>query len=265
MDVVIFLQALILGVVEGLTEFLPVSSTGHLIVVGEWLNFTGEMANSFEVVIQLGAILAVCWEYRSKITTVMCTLDKDKNARKLVYNLMLGFLPAAMLGFFFIKDIKYYLFNPFSVACALIVGGFIILLVEKKHPQVRVNTIDEISPIDALKIGFAQCFALIPGTSRSGATIMGAMLFGLERKVATEFSFFLAIPVIFAATIYDLYKNWAILTIHDLPIFAVGFIAAFLSAFIAVKALLRFIATHTFIPFAWYRIGLGVAILIWMI
>lgn len=264
MDVIIYLQALILGVVEGLTEFLPISSTGHLIVVGEWLNFKGEVASSFEVVIQLGAILAVCWEYRAKLTNVLFNANTDKNARKLVYNLVLGFLPAALIGFFFIKDIKAYLFNPVVVGWALIIGGLIIWWVERKPQPVRVNTLQEIRPMDALKIGFAQCLALIPGASRSGATIMGGILFGLERKVATEFSFFLAIPVIFAAALYDLYKNWSILTISDFPIFAIGFIAAFLSAFIAVKALLRFIATHTFMPFAWYRIGLGVGILIWV-
>ena len=264
MDVIIYLQALILGVVEGLTEFLPISSTGHLIVVGEWLNFKGEMANSFEVVIQLGAILAVCWEYRTKLTKVIFNINKDRNAKKLAYNLILGFLPAALIGFFFIKDIKAYLFNPLVVGWALIIGGVIIWWVERKPQPVRVNTVEDIQPMDALKIGFAQCLALIPGASRSAATIMGGILFGLERKVATEFSFFLAMPVIFAATVYDLYKNWSILTWNDLPVFAIGLVAAFISAFITVKGLLRFISTHTFMPFAWYRIGLGVGILIWV-
>ena len=260
MSFILYIQAVILGIVEGFTEFLPISSTGHLIVVGELIRFTGEKANSFDVIVQLGAILAVCWEYRTKLSTVLVTWHTDKSARQLVGNLLLGFLPAAIVGFIFIKSIKLYLFNPFSVAWALIIGGFIILLVEKKHPAVRVSSIDAITSVDALKIGLAQCLDLIPGASRSGATIMGAMLFGVSRKVAIEFSFFLAIPVMFAATIYDVYKHWSIFTLHDLPIFAAGFIAAFLSALIAIKALLRFIATHTFIAFAWYRIACGLVI-----
>lgn len=261
MTFILLIQAIILGIVEGLTEFLPISSTGHLILVGDALQFTGEMANVFEVVIQLGAILAICWEYRVKLFGTVRDFHQSTKARQLFYNLILGFLPAAMLGFFFIHHIKAYLFTPFSVACALIVGGLIILWIEKIPRRIRVNSVDELSAKDALKIGLAQCLALIPGTSRSGSTIMGAMLFGIERKAATEFSFFLAIPVMFAATFYDLYKSWAILSVADLPVFAVGFIAAFLSALLAVKALLRFITTHTFIPFAWYRIILGGLIL----
>jgi undecaprenyl-diphosphatase len=261
MSFILFIQAFFLGIVEGLTEFLPISSTGHLIIAGELINFTGELANSFNIVIQLGAILAVCWEYRTKINTVISTLPTNSYSRRLVFNLILGSLPAALIGFFFINTIKFYLFNPFSVACALIIGGLIILLVEKKYHHAQVVSIDDITPKDALKIGLAQCFALIPGTSRSGATIMGAMLFGIERKVATEFSFFLAIPVMFAATFFDIYKHWSVFTLSNLPIFVVGFMAAFLSAFIAVRTLLRFIATHTFIAFAWYRVALGIVIL----
>jgi undecaprenyl-diphosphatase len=261
MSFILFIQAVFLGIIEGLTEFLPISSTGHLIVAGEVINFTGELANSFDIVIQLGAILAVCWEYRTKISTVFKTLPTHYASRQLTFNLALGFLPAALMGFLFIKPIKLYLFNPFSVACALIIGGIIILLIEKTYHPTRVSSIEDIQPKDALKIGLAQCFALIPGTSRSGATIMGAMFFGIERKVATEFSFFLAIPIMFAATFFDIYKHWSIFTLHNLPVFIIGFLSAFLSALVAVRALLRFIAHHTFIAFAWYRIALGSLIL----
>lgn len=261
MDFIILIKALILGIVEGLTEFLPVSSTGHLIVVGDLIHFNSDIAHSFEIVIQLGAILAICWEYRKKIGTVIHTLPTNISSRKLIYNLIWAFLPAAILGFLFIKPIKYYLFNPFSVACALIIGGLIILWIEKRPQKNQITILEEITARDAFKIGLAQCIALIPGASRSGATIMGAILFGVERKVATEFSFFLAIPVIFAATIYDVYKHWSLFTLSDLPVFIVGCIAAFFSAFIAVKALLRFITTHTFIVFAWYRIIFGIVIL----
>ena len=223
MDLLLLLKAFILGVVEGLTEFLPISSTGHLIVVGDLLNFNDEVGKVFEVVIQLGAILAVCWEYRVRLTGVAVRLPSDPAARRFVSNLVIAFLPAAVLGLAFIKIIKGYLFNPFSVAVAFIVGGLIILLIEARHHRVRVEHVDDMDWRDALKVGFAQCFALIPGTSRSGATIMGGMIFGLSRQAATEFSFFLAIPTMFAATFYDLYKHWDLLHAHDFGTFAVGF------------------------------------------
>jgi undecaprenyl-diphosphatase len=261
MDLLLLLKAFILGVVEGLTEFLPISSTGHLIVVGDLLNFNDEVGKVFEVVIQLGAILAVCWEYRVRLTGVAVRLPSDPAARRFVSNLVIAFLPAAVLGLAFIKIIKGYLFNPFSVAVAFIVGGLIILLVEARHHRVRVEHVDDMDWRDALKVGFAQCFALIPGTSRSGATIMGGMIFGLSRQAATEFSFFLAIPTMFAATFYDLYKHWDLLHAHDFGTFAVGFVTAFVAAFFAVRGLLRYIAHHSFVVFAWYRIVFGLVLL----
>jgi len=261
MEYLLLLKAFILGVVEGLTEFLPISSTGHLIVVGDLLNFNNEVGKVFEVVIQLGAILAVCWEYRVRLTGVAVRLPSDPTARRFVTNLFIAFLPAAVVGLAFIKVIKNYLFNPFSVAIAFIVGGVIILMVEARSRRVLVEHVDDMDWRDALKVGLAQCFALIPGTSRSGATIMGGMIFGLSRQAATEFSFFLAIPTMFAATFYDLYKNWDLLHAHDLGTFAVGFITAFVAAFFAVRGLLRYIAHHSFVVFAWYRIVFGLVLL----
>lgn len=261
MDLLVLLKAFILGVVEGLTEFLPVSSTGHLIVVGDLLNFNNEVGKVFEIVIQLGAILAVCWEYRVRLLGVVTRLPSERSAQRFVANLFIAFLPAAVLGLAFIKVIKTYLFNPFSVAIAFFVGGVIILLVEARERPVRVEHVDDMRWRDALKVGFAQCFALIPGTSRSGSTIMGGMIFGLSRQAATEFSFFLAIPTMFAATFYDLYKNWGLLHAHDFGTFAVGFITAFVAAFFAVRGLLRYIAHHKFTVFAWYRIAFGLVLL----
>ena len=262
MDFLVLLKAFILGVVEGLTEFIPVSSTGHLIIAGDLLNFNDEVGKVFEVVIQLGAILAVCWEYRARLSAVVAGLPGDAAARRFVTNLIVAFLPSAMVGLVFIKVIKAYLFNPLSVAIAFIVGGLIILLVEARARSPRIATIDEMRWSDALKVGMAQCFALIPGTSRSGATIMGGMIFGLSRKTATEFSFFLAIPTMFAATAYDLYKHWDLLHLHDLATFAVGFVTSFVAAFFAVRGLLRFVAHHSFVVFAWYRIVFG-GVLLW--
>lgn len=263
MDLLPLLHAFILGVVEGLTEFLPVSSTGHLIIVGDLLNFNDEVGKVFEIVIQLGAILAVCWEYRARIGTVVVGLGSEPAARRFVANLMIAFLPAAVFGLLFIKTIKAHLFQPFTVAIAFIVGALVIFWVEKKAFHPRIEKVDDMQWQDALKVGLAQTLALIPGTSRSGATIMGGMIFGLSRQAATEFSFFLAIPVMFAATFYDLYKHWALLHVHDLGVFAVGFVTAFISAFIAVKGLLRYIAHHDFLAFAWYRIVFGVILLIY--
>jgi undecaprenyl-diphosphatase len=263
MDVLLLLKAFILGIVEGLTEFLPVSSTGHLIIVGDLLSFNDEVGKVFEIVIQLGAILAVCWEFRARILQVARGVPGDANARRFVANRHIAFLPAAILGLLFIKAIKAHLFNPFSVAIAFIAGALVIFWVEARPRAARIEQVEDMTWQDALKVGLAQCFSLIPGTSRSGATIMGGMLFGLSRKAATEFSFFLAIPIMFAATFYDLYKHWGLLHAQDFATFAVGFATAFVSAFFAVRGLLKYIAHHNFTVFAWYRIVFGVILLIY--
>ena len=263
MDILILIKAFILGIVEGLTEFLPISSTGHLIIVGDLLNFNDEVGKVFEIVIQLGAILAVVWEYRAKIGQVVVDFPRERSAQRFVMNLFIAFLPAAILGLLFIKAIKAHLFNPFAVAIAFIVGALVIFLVEAKERTPRIDSVDDMSWADALKVGLAQCFSLIPGTSRSGSTIMGGMIFGLSRKAATEFSFFLAIPVMFAATFYDTYKHWNLLHAHDFQVFAVGFIMAFISAFFAVRALLKYVAHHNFVPFAWYRLIFGIILLVY--
>ncbi|MBW7902043.1 MAG: undecaprenyl-diphosphate phosphatase [Rhodocyclaceae bacterium] len=261
MDALLLLKALLLGVVEGLTEFLPVSSTGHLIVVGDLIDYNDETSKVFKIVIQLAAILAVCWDYRERLTRVAAGLGNDPAARRFVGLLFVGFLPAAVLGFLFHSTIKNVLFNPITVATALIVGGFVILWLEKRAYHPRIGTVDEMRWPDALKVGFAQALAMIPGTSRSGATIMGGLFFGLSRKTAAEFSFFLAIPTMFAATAYDVYKNWALLRVEDLPVFAVGFVASFVTAMWAVRAFIRFVSSHTFVVFAWYRIVFGALVL----
>jgi undecaprenyl-diphosphatase len=257
--------AVILGLVEGLTEFLPVSSTGHLIVAGSLLNFTGERAKLFEIVIQAGAIVAVCWEYRARLFAVARGLPRDRGAQRFVLNLLIAFLPAAVLGLAFASAIKARLFAPVPVAGAFIAGALVILWAERRQrarpDSVRIRSVDELRWTDALKIGFAQALALIPGTSRSGATIIGGMLFGLSRQAATEFSFFLAIPTLFAATGYDLFKNRHLLSTGDLSMIAVGFVVAFVSAFFTIRALLRYVAHHDFVPFAWYRIAFGLVIL----
>lgn len=263
MDILILFKAFLLGIVEGLTEFLPISSTGHLIIAGDLLSFNDEVGKVFEIVIQLGAILAVCWEYRARLSHVVVGLGSEPAARRFVMNLFIGFLPAAIMGLLFIKAIKAHLFQPFTVAIAFIVGGLVIFWVEKRAFTPRINSVDEMNWKDALKVGCAQVFALIPGTSRSGATIMGGMIFGLSRMAATEFSFFLAIPIMFAATFYDVYKHWELLHAHDLGMFAVGFVTAFISAFIAIRALLRYVAHHSFVVFAWYRVVFGVILLIY--
>lgn len=263
MDFILLFKAFILGIVEGLTEFLPVSSTGHLIIVGDMLNFNDEVGKVFEIVIQLGAILAVCWEYRAKIGQVAAGLPNDARAQRFAFNLFIAFLPAAILGLLFIKAIKAHLFNPFSVAIAFIIGALVIFAVEARQRTPRIENVDDMTWRDALKVGLAQCFSLIPGTSRSGATIMGGMIFGLSRKTATEFSFFLAIPTMFAATFYDFFKHWGLLHAHDFATFAVGFVTAFVSAFVAVRALLKYIAHHNFVGFAWYRLIFGVILLVY--
>ncbi|MGE8329902.1 MAG: undecaprenyl-diphosphate phosphatase [Paraburkholderia nemoris] len=267
MDWLLACKALILGVVEGLTEFLPVSSTGHLIVAGSLLNFTDDHAKTFDVVIQLGAILAVCWEFRRRIGSVVVGLPSRPDARRFTLNVIIATIPAVVLGLLFEKAIKAALFSPVPVAFALVAGGVVILWAEARQRArgdvaARVQNVDDLSPLDALKVGLAQCFALIPGMSRSGSTIIGGMLFGLDRRVATEFSFFLAIPIIFGATAYELYKDWHLLSVDALGSFALGFVAAFISAFACVRWLLRYISAHDFTVFAWYRIGFGLLILL---
>jgi undecaprenyl-diphosphatase len=261
MDITALLHALILGIVEGLTEFLPISSTGHLILVGDLLNFNNEKGKLFEIVIQSGAILAVCWEYRAKIGGVVRGLRREETAQRFALNLAIAFIPTAVLGLLFGKAVKAHLFNPIPVALAFIVGAFVIIWAERRKHTIRIQEVDDLGWVDALKLGFAQTFALIPGTSRSGATIVGGLFFGLSRKAATEFSFFLAIPTLFAATAYDLYKTRGLLAADDLGMFAVGFVAAFVSAFLAVRGLLRYIIRHDFTAFAWYRIVFGLAVL----
>ena len=271
MDLILLAKALILGVVEGLTEFLPISSTGHLILVGDLLDFNDERGKAFEVIIQFGAILAVCWEFRAKLWMVLGSLGSSALSRRFVMNLIIASVPAMALAFVFGKHIKAVLFSPIPVASAFIVGALIIFWAERRqlmnpsnHDE-RIRSVDDLYPLDALKVGIAQCAALIPGTSRSGATIIGGMLFGLPRTVATEFSFFLAIPVIGAATLYESLKLWkspvAISSDFGIAI-VIGFIAAFISAFICVRWLLHYVAHHNFKPFAWYRIAFGLLILL---
>jgi undecaprenyl-diphosphatase len=269
MDILLAIKAIIMGLVEGFTEFLPISSTGHLILAGSLLDFTGEKVKVFEIAIQAGAMLAVMWEYRERIARVLSGMFTERRQQKFVINLIVAFLPAALLGLVFAKAIKAELFKPVPVALAFIIGGLVILWVERKPkgaqtglPMHRVETVDEMTVLDALKIGCAQAFALIPGTSRSGATIIGGMLFGLSRKAATEFSFFLAIPTLLAATVYSVYKERALLSVADLPMFGIGGLAAFVSAFLCVRWLLRYISSHDFTIFAWYRIVFGVIVLI---
>jgi undecaprenyl-diphosphatase len=257
MDFTLLLKALILGIVEGLTEFLPVSSTGHLIIVGNLLNYTDEQSKVFKIVIQLGAILAVCWYFRARIGKALGGLRAEPEQQRFAGLLVVGFLPAAVLGLALHHIIKTWLFNPLTVAAALIGGGLLILYIEKRHTPSRIQAVDDMRWPDALKVGFAQAVSMFPGVSRSGATIMGGMLFGLSRQAATEFSFFLAIPTMFAATFYDVATNWHLLRLEDFPVFAVGFVAAFASGLLTVKALLHFVAHHTFIGFAWYRIVFG--------
>ena len=265
MDLILALKAIIMGLVEGFTEFLPISSTGHLIVAGSLLNFTGEKVKVFEIAIQAGAILAVMWEYRARIGAVLAGLGKDPKANKFTLNLIVAFMPAAVLGLLFNSMIKAKLFAPVPVALAFIIGAVVILWVERttraRTGPARVETVDDMSIVDAFKIGCAQAFALIPGTSRSGATIIGGMLFGLSRKAATEFSFFLAIPTLLAATVYSVYKERALLSAADLPLFGIGGVAAFVSAFLCVRWLLRYISSHDFTFFAWYRIAFGILII----
>ena len=260
-DPTLLLYALILGLVEGITEFLPISSTGHLILAGQMLEFTGEKAKVFMIAIQLAAIFAVVWEYRERLGHVVVTLQTEPASQRLAINLMAGFLPAAVLGFLFYKQIKAYLFNPIVVASALIIGGLLILWAERRKHVVSTETVDDLTWRRALAVGFAQALAMIPGTSRSGATIIGGLFLGMSRKAAAEFSFLLAIPTMFAATAYDLYKNWQLFDVNDIPLFVVGGVAAFISALIAVRTLIKFVSRHDYTVFAWYRIIFGGVVL----
>ncbi len=256
------LIALILGIVEGATEFLPISSTGHLIVAGEWLNFHGDRAATFEVVIQVGAILAVCWHYRATLTALVLRLFRAGPERALTRNLILAFLPAAIIGVLLIGWIKAHLFSSSVVAVALIVGGVIMLLLEWRRPRVVAPTLAEITPKQALGIGFAQVLAIIPGTSRAAATILGGYAFGLSRPAATEFSFLLAIPTIVGAATLDIVKSHDLFTRADLPMFAVGIVVSFLTALLVIRGFIRYVERHSFNAFAWYRIIFGIVLLL---
>ena len=262
MDPLLLLKAAVMGVVEGLTEFLPISSTGHLILAGSLMNFNDARGKLFEIVIQSAAILAVVWEYRARIAHVLGTAGSDPRSRQLLVNVAIAFMPLAVLGLLFGKLLKAHLFNAPTVATTFILGAFVILWAERRQHRVRVENVEDMTALDALKVGIAQAFALIPGTSRSGATIIGGMLFGLSRKAATEFTFFLAIPTLALAGAYSLYKERALLSVDDLGMWTVGMVASFVSAFLCVRWLLRYIATHSFVPFAWYRIVFGVVVLV---
>jgi undecaprenyl-diphosphatase len=255
-------KAALLGLVEGATEFVPVSSTGHLIVVSDWLGLRDERAKTFDIFIQLGAILAIVWLYRHRLAWVLVSAGRSAISRRLVGNLLIAFLPAALVGFLTHEWIKAQLFNTTVVAVALVVGGVLILLIEGWAPVPTVREVDDIPPRTALGIGLAQVLSLVPGTSRSGATIIGGYVLGLSRVAATEFSFFLAIPVMLAATTYDLFKSWSTLAPSDIPMFAVGFIVSFGSAIIVVRAFLRYVSAHSFSAFAWYRIVFGALLLV---
>ncbi|QDC89804.1 undecaprenyl-diphosphate phosphatase [Candidatus Methylopumilus universalis] len=263
MDLSLYFSSFILGLIEGATEFLPVSSTGHLIIAAELLKFNQTSANVFEIFIQLGSILAIVVEYRKTLFKVASNALHDKTSKNFVLRLFIAFLPAAILGLLFHKAIKAYLFSPLYVSLALILGGIVMMAIEKRPLKINTKTTNDISMMQAFQIGCAQCLSLIPGVSRAAATIMGGMLTGLNRKTATEFSFYLAIPVIAAASLFDLLKNFQDLTLQDLPIFAIGFVTAFLSAYAVIKLFIRFVATHTFIVFAWYRIILGIIVFIY--
>ena len=256
------LNALILGVVEGLTEFLPISSTGHLILAGDLLGFNDERSKVFHIVIQTGAMLAIVWVYRARFATVVSGIFSDRTAQRFVLNLAVAFVPAAVLGLLFGNLIKTFLFKPVPVALAFVVGGLVILWIERHPRDAVILDVDDMGWKDALKVGCAQAFALIPGTSRSGATIVGGMLFGLSRRAATEFSFFLAVPTLVAAGAYDLLKHRALLSADDLGLFGVGAVTAFVSAFLCVRWLLQYIVTHDFTVFAWYRIVFGGVVLL---
>lgn len=274
LDPILALKAALLGIVEGLTEFLPISSTGHLILVGSLLDFTGEVAKVFEIAIQTGAMLAVIWEYRLRLSRTVSGLTHDRQSQRFALNVAIAFVPAVVLGLAFGGMVKAYLFHPTAVATSFIVGGLIILWVERRHRQqfgdrdllgarrARVETVDDMSPMDALKVGLVQCLALIPGTSRSGATIIGGMVFGFSRRCATEFSFYLGIPTLMGAGAYSVWKQRHLLQWSDLPMFAVGTVFAFFSAWLCIRWLIRYVSTHDFTVFAWYRIAFGGIVLL---
>nr|WP_315495598.1 undecaprenyl-diphosphate phosphatase [uncultured Rhodoferax sp.] len=267
MDITLLIKAAIMGVVEGLTEFLPISSTGHLILAGALLDFLDhDKRQVFEIAIQTGAIFAVILVYWQKIRDTLVALPTEKQAQQFAVNVAIGFVPAVVLGLLFGKFIKAHLFTPTIVATTFIVGGFIILWAERRQANnpktVRVASVDDMTPLDALKVGLVQCLAMVPGTSRSGATIIGGMLLGLSRKAATDFSFFLAIPTLIGAGVYSLYKERALLSVADVPLFGVGLVFSFISAWLCVRWLLRFISTHSFVGFAYYRIVFGVVVLV---
>lgn len=262
MDFVLLIKAIVMGIVEGVTELLPISSTGHLILAADLMNFLeDEKRTLFEIFIQMGAMLAIVWEYRRKIFGSLCGAVRPGVERNLFINVALAFFPAALIGFLLSDFIMAYLFSPYVVAGGFIVGGFVIIWVEKYAYAPRIQEMDDLSYSDALKVGLCQCLALIPGTSRSGATIIGGMYFGLSRKASTEFSFFLAIPMISAASLYSLWGARDQLAWSDASVLAVGFVTAFIATFVVMRALLKFISKHTYIAFAWYRIAFGVVVL----
>ncbi len=273
MDITLWVKAAILGVVEGLTEFLPISSTGHLILAGSLLNFTGPMAKVFEIAIQTGAMLAVIWEYRQRLKQTLAGITSVPLAQRFALNVLIAFIPAAVIGLAVGSLVKAHLFKPVPVAIAFIVGGLIILWVERRHKRLygerdleggrtaRVETVDDMSPLDALKVGLLQCLALIPGTSRSGATIIGSVVLGFSRKAAAEFSFYLGIPTLTAAGAYSIYKQRDVLQWGDLPVFLIGTVFAFISALICIRWLIRYVSSHDFTIFAWYRIAFGLIVL----
>ena len=268
-DIVLFVKAALMGIVEGLTEFLPISSTGHLILADALMGFGGsagaEKAKVFEIAIQTGAIFAVVLVYLQRIKDTVVGLGSDPKAQRFALNVIIGFIPAVILGLLFGKAVKAHLFTPTVVATTFILGGFVIIAAERmaaRKPMQRVATVDDMSALDALKVGLIQCFALVPGTSRSGSTIIGGMLLGLSRKAATDFSFFLGIPTLIGAGAYSLYKERALLSLADLPLFLTGLVFAFVSAWICVRWLIRYVSSHNFMPFAWYRIAFGILILV---
>ncbi len=266
MDITLLIKAAVMGIVEGLTEFLPISSTGHLILAGALLGFDDEKAKVFDIAIQTGAIFAVILVYWQKIRDTVVALPTDKQAQQFALNVLIAFLPAVLLGLLFGAAIKANLFTPVVVASTFIIGGFIILWAERRQKNnpsaVRIHEVEAMTAMDALKVGLVQCLAMIPGTSRSGATIIGGMLLGLSRKAATDFSFYLAIPTLIGAGVYSLYKDRALLSVADLPMFGVGLLFAFISAWLCIRWLLRYISSHSFVPFAWYRIVFGVVVLV---
>lgn len=274
MDWMLLAKAAVMGVVEGLTEFLPISSTGHLILTASLIGFHGESAKTFDIAIQTGAMLSVVWEYRRRLMATVTGLTHDPVAQRFALNVMVAFLPAVVFGLAFGGWIKQHLFHPVPVAVALVAGGFVILWVEARHKRLygardleggrraRVETVDDMTPLDALKVGLLQCLALIPGTSRSGATIIGALVLGFSRKAATEFSFYLGIPTLMGAGAYSVWKQRDLLRWEDLPMFAVGTVVSFVAALVCIRWLIRYVSTHDFVPFAWYRIVFGGIVLL---